>query len=301
MALQVSVLIPHYNDLANLELCLGALAAQTLPRAAYEIIVADNNSTIGTDAVRAAVGARARVVPAPEQGAGPARNVAAAIAQAPAFAFIDSDCVPAHDWLERGLAALTRAQIVGGAVAATARSPGSPTPSEAFELVFAFQMKRYVERKGFSGSGNLFVRRTAFEAVGGFRKGINEDEEWGRRALAHGYRTVYDASVCATHPARHNWPELRRKWERVTLERYILTRERPCGLLIWIGKSWLILLSPFLHFAKVLRSPRLSSVRARCGAIAILFRVRAYRFTQTYRVLLADLGANRRKSSATEA
>jgi GT2 family glycosyltransferase len=301
MAPQVSVLIPHYNDLANLELCIAALTAQTLARDSFEIIVADNNSTVGIDAVRAAVGARALVVPAPEQGAGPARNAAASVAQASAFAFIDSDCVPAQDWLQRGLAALAHTEIVGGAVAATARAAANPTPSEAFELVFAFQMKRYVERKGFSGSGNLFVRRSAFEAVGGFRKGINEDEEWGRRAITRGYRTVYDASVCATHPARHNWPELRRKWERVTLERYILTRERPHGLLIWIGSSWLILLSPLVHFTKVLRSPRLHSLRARCGAIAILFRVRAYRFTQAYRVLFSELGAQRRKSSVTQA
>ncbi len=291
MALQVSVLIPHYNDLANLELCLVALAGQTLARDSFEIIIADNNSTVGIDAVRAVVGARALVVPAPEQGAGPARNAAASVAKAQAFAFIDSDCVPARDWLERGLAALARAEIVGGAVAATARDPAEPTPSEAFELVFAFQMKRYVERKGFGGSGNLFVRRSAFDAVGGFRKGIAEDEEWGRRAMTRGYRTVYDGSVCATHPARRNWEELRRKWKRVTLERYILTGEQRYGRLIWIGTSWLILVSPFFHFTKVLTSPRLNSPRARLGAIAILFRLRAYRFTQAYRVLLSDHGA----------
>jgi glycosyltransferase involved in cell wall biosynthesis len=297
MALRVSVLIPHYNDLANLELCVVALTAQTLAREAYEIIVADNNSSVGIDAVCAAVGAHARVVAAPEQGAGPARNVAAALAQAPALAFIDSDCLPARDWLERGLAALARAEIVGGAVAATALDPANPTPSEAFELVFAFQMKRYVEREGFAGSGNLFVRRSAFDAVGGFRNGIAEDTEWGRRALTRGYRTVFDGSVCATHPARRNWRELRRKWQRLTFERYVLTRERAYGRLIWIGTSWLILLSPFVHVARVLRSPRLGSARARLGAIAILFRLRAYRFTQAYRVLLSDLGTSRRQSS----
>lgn len=291
MALQVSVIVPHYNDLANLELCLAALSGQTLARDSYEVIVADNNSAVGIDAVRAVVGARALVVPAPEQGAGPARNAAASVANAKAFAFIDSDCVPAPDWLERGLAALARAEIVGGAVAATARDPANPTPSEAFELVFAFQMKRYVERKGFGGSGNLFVRRPIFDVVGGFRKGISEDEEWGRRAVTRGYRTVYDGSVCATHPARRNWEELRGKWKRLTFERYILTRERRYGHLIWIGTSWLILISPFIHFIKVLRSPRLNSPKARLGAIAVLFRLRAYRFTQAYRVLMSDHGA----------
>lgn len=293
MAPQISVLIPHYNDLANLDRCLDLLVRQSLPRESFEIIVADNNSPIGIAAVRAAVGPRATVVPAPEQGAGPARNAAAAAAQAPAFAFTDSDCLPAPDWLERGLAALERSDVVGGAVTTTAQDPARPTPSEAFELVFAFQIKRYVERKGFCVTANLFVTRAAFSAIGGFRNGISEDEEWGRRAITVGHRTVYDSSVRVSHPARRNWDELRRKWTRLTRERYVLTREQRFGRLIWIAKSWLILLSPFLHSAKVLISPQLKTARARLGAIAILFRSRAYRFTEAYRVLLSDLGAAR--------
>lgn len=293
MALRISVLIPHYNDLANLTVCLDLLERQTLPREAFEIIVADNNSAVGLETVRAVVGARARVVSAPEQGAGPARNTAAAAARAPAFAFTDSDCLPEPDWLERGLAALERSPIVGGAVATTAQDAANPTPSEAFELVFAFQIARYVERKGFCVTANLFVSRAAFEAIGGFRSGVSEDEEWGRRALTVGYRTVYDGTVRIRHPARRNWDELRRKLTRLTRERYLLAREQRGGRLVWIASSWLVLVSPLFHCAKVLISPQLKTVRARLGAIAILFRSRTYRFTEAYRVLLSDIGTAR--------
>jgi GT2 family glycosyltransferase len=47
----VSVLIPHYNDLANLERCLTLLARQTLPQEQFEVLVADNNSRCGIEEV----------------------------------------------------------------------------------------------------------------------------------------------------------------------------------------------------------------------------------------------------------
>lgn len=290
MALEISVLIPHYNDLANLDRCLDLLDRQTLPHDSFEIIVADNNSPVGIEAVRALVGRRARVVPAPEQGAGPARNAAAGAARSAAFAFTDSDCLPDADWLERGLAALQRADIVGGAVTTTASDPAHPTPSEAFELVFAFQIQHYVEHKGFCVTANLFVKRSAFETVGGFRNGISEDEEWGRRAITKGYRTVYAPEVRISHPARRNWEELRRKLNRLTRERYVLTREQRLGRIVWIARSWLILISPVFHSVKVLLSPQLKSARSRLDAIAILFRSRVYRFAESYRVMFSDLG-----------
>ncbi len=141
-SVRVSVLIPHYDDLENLRICLDLLNRQTLPRESFEVIVADNNSPVGLAAVSAVVAGRARLVTAPEKGAGPARNVAAAHAHASYLAFIDSDCRPAADWLERGLAALAGADIVGGAVNVTVRDATRPSPVEAFEQAFAFQNQR---------------------------------------------------------------------------------------------------------------------------------------------------------------
>ena len=52
----VSVIIPHYNDLANLDRCLRSLAAQTLPESRFEVIVADNNSRCGIEEVHRVCG-----------------------------------------------------------------------------------------------------------------------------------------------------------------------------------------------------------------------------------------------------
>jgi glycosyltransferase involved in cell wall biosynthesis len=133
----VSVIIPHYNDLSNLARCLRSLKAQTWPLGEFEVVVADNNSRCGLDAVRGVCGDFARVTPSPIQRAGPARNAGVEASGGRFLAFIDSDCRPAPTWLERGLAALTAAQIVGSRIDVEVEDPGHPTPIELFEKVFA--------------------------------------------------------------------------------------------------------------------------------------------------------------------
>ena len=99
----ISVIIPHYNDLANLERCLMFLSAQTLPEGQFEVIVADNNSRCGIEEVRRVCGDLVRVVPAPIPGAGPARNVAVEASRGRYLAFTDE--IPWGDGGDRRLAA----------------------------------------------------------------------------------------------------------------------------------------------------------------------------------------------------
>ena len=47
----VSVIVPHLDDYDNLDACLGLLQAQTFPGDRTEIIVVDNGSWRGFDAV----------------------------------------------------------------------------------------------------------------------------------------------------------------------------------------------------------------------------------------------------------
>ena len=49
--MHVSVIVPHYNDLEGLEICLAALARQSFPAEQIEIVVADNASPQGIAAV----------------------------------------------------------------------------------------------------------------------------------------------------------------------------------------------------------------------------------------------------------
>src|SRR5271165_6829429 len=84
----VSVIVPHYNDLAGLRLCHDRLLAQTWPPDRFEIVVVDNNSRCGIDAVKA-VAPRALVLLELTQGAGPARNAGVAASRGEEIAFLD--------------------------------------------------------------------------------------------------------------------------------------------------------------------------------------------------------------------
>lgn len=211
--LSVSVIIPHYNDMDNLRYCLKLLSEQTLPSNRYEIVVADNNSECGLAAVTDLCGERARVIAARIQGAAEARNAAVRASRGAVLAFIDSDCRPTPQWLEEGINALGSADIIGGKVEVDFAIADSPTAVEAFEKVFAFDFKRYIEKDKFSGTGNMFVRRSTFNEVGDFRSGVSEDREWGNRAVRMGFALKYAGGVIVSHPARKNWIELESKME----------------------------------------------------------------------------------------
>lgn len=284
----ISVIIPHYNDLENLRQCLDLLDAQSVPRERIEVLVADNNSPVGLPAVKEATDGRAEVIVEARKGAGLARNAGAAAASADILAFVDSDCRPAPDWIENGLKALETCDVVGGRVRVGRGATGSLTPAEAFECVFAFDIESYVRRKGFVPSGNMFVRRETFEKVGGFRGGVSEDVEWGRRAGSKGMKLDYGHDVMVEHPARATWAELTSKWRRMSLEAYLLMREQPMGRLKWLARSWAVLLSPFVHVFKVLSSPELEAPSDRAKAVGALFAIRGFRFLEAHRVVFRN-------------
>lgn len=282
----VSVILPHYNDLDNLGLCLDRLARQTLSPERYEIVVADNNSRCGLAAVAAVCGGRARVVPAPIQGAGEARNAAIAAARGAALAFTDSDCRPEPDWLERGLEALANADVVGGRVVVTVQDRAHPTPVETFELAFAFNTRRYVLDHHYCVTANMFARREVFDAVGKFRTGVSEDVDWGWRATGLGLKMVYAPDAVVAHPARRDWGELTRKTRRTAEELYRLACEQPRGRLKWLVRAWAFLAAPVSGVFEVASAPNLNSARERLDAYLVLLRFRVWRFFEYNRLFL---------------
>jgi glycosyltransferase involved in cell wall biosynthesis len=283
----LSVIIPHYNDLDNLRHCLRLLSDQDAAPDGFEIIVADNNSSCGLSAVEAVCGGMARVVSAAIQGAGAARNTGVEHSSGRYLAFLDSDCRPARNWISTGVNALENSPMVGGRVEVVVADPRNPTPTETYELVFAFNNQRYVEEEGFSVTANMFVRREVFASVGGFRPHVPEDKDWGNRAVAMGYKWHYEPAACVSHPARRDWRELTSKWRRLVKESFAEARDRRFGSVRWIIRSWAVVLSSFLALRTVMRSPRLNRFQHKIAASGVLFRLRWWRFIEAHMVLLA--------------
>jgi GT2 family glycosyltransferase len=287
-ALRVSVIVPHFDDLRRLDLCLTDLRRQSFPSEDFEIIVADNASTAGPAAVSAVIGGRARLVTVTQKGAGPTRNGAAYVARGDILAFTDCDCRPEPGWLAAGIEALSLYDIVGGRMMVSVDDPEDMTPTEAFETVFAFDNRHYVARKGFTVTANLFCRRAVFEAVGGYGVGFSEDVEWCQRATRIGYRLGYARDAAVSHPARKSWPDLLKKWRRTNKEAYFLSRSSRWGLMIYLARALLMPFSAIVQTPKVLLNKNIPHFSQKWAALGILFKLRLWRLTNAFRLAIAS-------------
>lgn len=199
--LLASVIVPVRNGARDLPTLLGALAAQTIPRERFEIIVGDDGSTDGaTDGLETDEG-WIRVCAGPPRNAYAARNRAAAAARSPVLAFCDADCRPEPDWLEAGLAALERTDIAAGRIRFAVGE--RPSVWALLDIETSKDHERQV-RLGTAETANLFLRRALFERVGGFDTGQPGygDFEFVSRCLDHGARLAYAPEATVWHPTR---------------------------------------------------------------------------------------------------
>ena len=269
-----AVIIPHYNDVMRLERCLAALMQNDI--ADTEIVVVDNASPVSLDGVRAAF-PKVRFVTERDKGAAPTRNRGVTETTAPRLFFLDADCVPAPNWLAVGRLVSAHADLIGGRVDVFDETPPPRSGAEAFEAVFAFNFRKYIEVQGFSGAGNLLTRRDVFEAIGGFINGVSEDREWTMRAVANGYSMIYEDELRVSHPSRQDWPALKAKWLRMTRESYQLHGTSLIQRLKWAVRGLAMPASAVVHIPKVLASDKLASNKETARAIGTLFRLRCTR------------------------
>lgn len=213
----VSVIIPVYNDLERLDTCLEALAKQTY--GAREVIVVDNGSS---DPASSLSGKHPSVRFEHEgmRGSYAARNRGIEAARGDILAFTDSDCIPAPDWLERGVRALRGCGdcgIVAGKVDVFLQNEAAPTAFERLEQIFAFPQDTYVRKGRFGVTANIFTTRRVVDAVGPFDATLQSggDFEWGQRVSAAGFSVQYAPDVVVLHPARADVHEVRKKIRRM--------------------------------------------------------------------------------------
>jgi GT2 family glycosyltransferase len=290
--LLVSVIIPHFNQPDELEQCLRSLEAQTLERSAFEVIVVDNASArTPEEVVRRHPGVRLLVEPKP--GPGLARNCGAAEAGGDILCFIDADCRARSDWLLNIVNAFKDERtILGGDVQIWRDDQSTFTPLEAYESVFAYRFKLYIEKYGFSGTGNLAVRRSEFLEVGPFAGiAVAEDVEWGRRAKAANFAICYIPEMVVFHPARRTIRELFTKWDRHIRHDLNAARKRRGWLFAWFARAIGILFSPIIDCVRVFTSPRISGAGPRFSALKVLIAVRLYRAWKMVTMLVSQENA----------
>ena len=283
---QISVVIPHLNQPDLLALCLKSLQNGT--RLPDEVIVVDNGSAQLPQAVCDAFpGTRLLQEVAP--GPGLARNHGIANSTGDIVAFIDADCIASPQWLAVAEAEMSdpKASILGGDVRIGCADPDHPTMTEAYESIYAYRMDRYIAKQGFTGTGNLIVRRTVLEDVGPFA-GITvaEDRDWGHRATAKGYSIRFVANMKVYHPARPNFQDLFVKWDRHMAHDYQRASEHMAGKVKWAAKMVAMVASPLIEGPRILLTDRISGRSTRWRAFAGLARIRLHRARRMASLLL---------------
>jgi GT2 family glycosyltransferase len=286
----ISIIIPHLNQPDALEACLCSLHSQTLEGSAFEIIVVDNGST----SVPRAVTERypgTLLLHESKSGPGPARNRGVQAASGDILAFTDSDCRAHPDWLRCALDTLARVPprtILGGDVQIWHEPDTAITAIEAYESVFAYRFKLYIEQHGFCGTGNLVLRKPDFEDIGPFR-GIEvaEDIEWGGRALRAGYIFRYVPEMIVYHPARASFRELCVKWDRHIQHAVNAGGTDPIWHARWVLRALAVLVSPAVDWTKVVTSHRVHGLLPGVKAIGVLAAIRCYRAYKMISLLLS--------------
>ncbi len=211
---------------------LDALERQTIPRERFEVILADDGSKSQSILELSTSDDHVRVITCPRENSYAARNRAVAAAGGSIIASCDADCVPEPEWLERGIAALEHADIVGGLIRLIA--PDRPTIWALLDMSTFLDQKRAVTA-GYGLGGNLFFHRELFERVDGFddSQPNQGDYDFVVRCVAAGAQLVFAPDAVVWHPTRNRAGLfLRKLWavNRRYAERESRAGRKPEGL-----------------------------------------------------------------------
>lgn len=231
---RLSIIVPAYNNCADLARCLSALHAELLPDS--ELIVVDDASTDATPSAAARQGAQVLRL---EQNSGPgaARNLGAARAGGEVLLFVDADVVVAAGTLDRVMQAFAADPALAALFGSYDDHPEAPFLVSRYRNL----LHHFVHQAGETEAATFWaglgaVRRAVFLAVGGFdaarfpRPSI-EDIELGYRLRRAGHRIRLDKHLQGKHLKRWSfWSMLRTDvmrralpWSRLVLD----TRHAP--------------------------------------------------------------------------
>lgn len=220
-AAEISVLVPTHGRAAFLPELVAALEAQR-DAPDFEVVVVDDGSTDGTWAALGslAAGTRLRLCGVRSENRGPAaaRNLAASVARAPAFAFTDDDCLPTPGWIRSIADGLRDAPVVQGrtlplpaeqrAAGPWARTVWITGPTNLFETCnLAWRREAFEKLDGFEGGRP--------ESPRGTRQHFGEDAELGWRLISSGGSFVYRPGALVHHRVHpgtfRDWLDERRR------------------------------------------------------------------------------------------
>ncbi|MFQ5855670.1 MAG: glycosyltransferase family 2 protein [Anaerolineae bacterium] len=233
----LSVIIPNWNSTLIREI-LQALRRQTVDVSTVEVLVVgvDEPGLVTEDET-------VRFIPTSRSANGAVnRNIGMREAQGEIFLFLDHDCLPAPDWIERHLHQHEQGeQVVGGSV-----TFGSRNYLQLADNVSAFHDLLPFTSEGprpYLATANLSVGRVVVERAGEMEAHLKRahDLEWTVRFRALGYTLYFEPRAVVFHdPPRCTLSAVWRHWTDDAHDT----------------------LSVRLHYSQLLRTPRLAGYRS---------------------------------------
>jgi glycosyltransferase involved in cell wall biosynthesis len=208
--IRISVVVCTRNRVEKLRRAMEAAHELTFPLA-WELVIVDNGSTDGTDALLSDFRSEAkipfRVVVEPRPGLAKARNAGWRAARGDLVAFTDDDCYPASDWLEQLHLCFSETDIgfLGGRVLLYDARDYPITIQESQRRVEVAPGS--LIRTGLIHGANFAFKRAVLAEIGGFDPlfGVGaclvsgEDCDALARASFSGHRGAYDPRPVVYH------------------------------------------------------------------------------------------------------
>jgi glycosyltransferase involved in cell wall biosynthesis len=289
----VSVVIPVFNNPEGLKICLAALENQTYPKSLYEVIVVDNSSAESIESIINQFG-QAVATYESRPGSYAARNKGISLAKGEVIAFTDSDCIPATDWIEKGVANLLhvpKCGLVAGKVDLFFKNPDKPTAVELYDsILLNHPQKEFIERERFGATANVFTFRSVIDNVGSFDDTLKScaDQEWGWRVFSFGYHQIYADDTCVAHPARYSLHELSKKIVRVIGGSHDLSRTRGYSFKKIFRDVTYALLPPIKSYFRVWSDKKLNSNGQKMQLLLVITYVK---YLRTWERILLQMGS----------
>lgn len=196
--LSVSIIVPVYNEAAQLAACLDAIAAQTVKP--YEVIVVDNNSTDETpdiaesyDFVTLLHESRQGVIFARDRGFDAARG--------DIIGRIDADTRLRRDWVEAVQRIFIDESIAAVSGSATYHDMALSPLLNTIDLKIRSYLARTLGDEMAMQGANMAIRRSAWQLVRHdvcHAGGLHEDFDLSIHVNRHGMKVRFDPSMAAS-------------------------------------------------------------------------------------------------------
>lgn len=218
----ISVIIPVYNDITGIRDTLHSLLKIDYLDDRHEIIVVDNGSTDRTKVVAEDIATdykHVRVLLENDiQGSYAARNKGIQHATGDILAFIDADMTVEKSWLSdlESVFIETNADYIGCNVELYFPEDKKTIIGE-YNLALGFAVCVDIRKQQFAPTCCLAIRKTVINDVGPFHSDLvsGGDREFGQRVAAAGYTQHFAEDIVMRHPVRTKPLQIAKKAVRV--------------------------------------------------------------------------------------